>query len=134
MNTRIFPGRPWLDTEGKRIHAHGGSILFEDGAWIRAKRGEFKGVTDILIKFYSCTNVTIRGGGNPRNCGFRMWRDDYDDKSQYKHSEWRHTIAIYGCVNVTLDSRTTGAAESVPAESAIHETIKKFFPICQMLL
>ena len=64
------------------------TIIFEDGAWIRAKRGEFKGLYDILIRFGNCTNVTIRGGGNPRNCGFRMWRDDYDDKSRYQHSEW----------------------------------------------
>ena len=33
MNTQIFPGQPWLDTEGKRIQAHGGSILFEDGVY-----------------------------------------------------------------------------------------------------
>ena len=79
------------------------TIIFEDGAWIRAKRGEFKGVVDILLKFYNCTNVTIRGGGNPKNCGFRMWRDDYDDKTQYRHSEWRHTLALHGCVNVTLE-------------------------------
>lgn len=26
----IRPGRTWLDTDGARIHAHGGSILFED--------------------------------------------------------------------------------------------------------
>jgi len=33
MHTHIFPGQPWLDTEGKRIQAHGGSILFEDGVY-----------------------------------------------------------------------------------------------------
>ena len=27
------PGQPWLDTEGKRIHAHGGSILYSDGVF-----------------------------------------------------------------------------------------------------
>ena len=31
--TAIRPGQPWLDTEGKRIQAHGGSILFEDGVY-----------------------------------------------------------------------------------------------------
>lgn len=29
----IRPGRPWLDTSGERIHAHGGSIFYEDGVF-----------------------------------------------------------------------------------------------------
>ncbi|MDR2629985.1 MAG: family 43 glycosylhydrolase [Spirochaetaceae bacterium] len=29
MNTSIKPGRPWFDTTGRRIQAHGGSIFFE---------------------------------------------------------------------------------------------------------
>lgn len=29
----IRPGRPWLDTDGKRIQAHGGSIHHEDGTF-----------------------------------------------------------------------------------------------------
>lgn len=29
----IRPGREWLDTDGKRIHAHGGSIIEHDGAF-----------------------------------------------------------------------------------------------------
>lgn len=32
MNS-IRPGQVWLDTEGKRIQAHGGSIFFEDGTY-----------------------------------------------------------------------------------------------------
>jgi hypothetical protein len=31
--TSIRPGQPWLDTNGNRIHAHSGSILFEDGVF-----------------------------------------------------------------------------------------------------
>lgn len=30
---RIRPGQPWLDTAGNRIQAHGGSILYIDGAF-----------------------------------------------------------------------------------------------------
>ena len=33
MNTRFHPGRPWLDTDGHPIHAHGGGVLFEDGVY-----------------------------------------------------------------------------------------------------
>lgn len=29
----FYPGRVWLDTEGKRIHAHGGSVLFWEGKY-----------------------------------------------------------------------------------------------------
>nr|WP_221401505.1 family 43 glycosylhydrolase [Paenibacillus phyllosphaerae] len=32
-NNAIRPGQVWLDTEGKRIHAHGGSILYLDGVF-----------------------------------------------------------------------------------------------------
>ena len=45
---RFTPGKPWLDTEGKRIQAHGGSILFLDGKcyWY----GENKENTDGVCK------------------------------------------------------------------------------------
>ncbi len=33
MNHSIRPGEVWLDTEGKRIQAHGGSIFFENGKY-----------------------------------------------------------------------------------------------------
>ena len=31
MDPTIRPGQPWLDTNGNRIQAHGGSVLHEDG-------------------------------------------------------------------------------------------------------
>lgn len=33
MYHSIRPGQPWLDTEGKRIQAHGGSVLYWEGAY-----------------------------------------------------------------------------------------------------
>lgn len=33
MYDRIYPGKVWLDTDGKRIHAHGGSIFALDGKY-----------------------------------------------------------------------------------------------------
>ena len=37
MNTkrydRFYPGKVWLDTEGKRIQAHGGSIMYTNGKY-----------------------------------------------------------------------------------------------------
>ena len=31
INNSIKPGKPWLDTNGNRIQAHGGSVLYADG-------------------------------------------------------------------------------------------------------
>ncbi len=33
LNTSIFPGQPWLDTEGHLIQAHGGGILQHEGMY-----------------------------------------------------------------------------------------------------
>lgn len=92
---------PWITTPLKGTSSNK-TIIFEDGAWVRAKRGAYKGKLDILMRFDGCTNLTLRGA-NPRNCGLRMWRDDYDDKSRYSHSEWRHALALYGCGKVLVE-------------------------------
>lgn len=31
--TKFYPGQVWLDTQGKRIQAHGGSVLFWEGRY-----------------------------------------------------------------------------------------------------
>lgn len=33
MYHSILPGQPWLDTNGNRIQAHGGSVLYQDGVY-----------------------------------------------------------------------------------------------------
>ena len=33
MYHSILPGKTWLDTDGKRIQAHGGSVLYRDGIY-----------------------------------------------------------------------------------------------------
>ena len=40
----IFPGQPWLDTNGHRIQAHGGAVIYEDGTYYWY--GENKEFTD----------------------------------------------------------------------------------------
>lgn len=40
----IFPGKPWLDTQGNRIQAHGGSVYYEAGVYYWY--GENKEYTD----------------------------------------------------------------------------------------
>lgn len=33
MYNAIYPGKVWLDTEGKRIQSHGGSVIYVDGTY-----------------------------------------------------------------------------------------------------
>lgn len=58
----IFPGRPWLDTKGERIQAHGGAVYYEDGVYYWY--GENKAYTDGKngvwtwgIKVYASTDL-----------------------------------------------------------------------------
>ena len=44
MNHAFHPGRPWYDTNGNRIQAHGGSVLYADGEYFWY--GENKEFTD----------------------------------------------------------------------------------------
>jgi len=44
MSNKFYPGKVWLDTEGKRIQAHGGSIIYWDGKYYWY--GENKEFTD----------------------------------------------------------------------------------------
>lgn len=53
----FHPGQPWLDTNGKRIHAHGGSIFYENGRYYWY--GENKEKRLALIR---------SGTGNPLLC------------------------------------------------------------------
>ena len=41
---RFYPGKPWFDTNGKRIQAHGGSVMYLDGFYYFY--GENKEFTD----------------------------------------------------------------------------------------
>lgn len=49
MFNSIKNGQPWFDTEGKRIHAHGGSIMYLDGYyyWYGENKEKTNGVDDI---------------------------------------------------------------------------------------
>ena len=46
---RFYPGKTWLDTEGKRIHAHGGSIMYIDGTyyWYGENKEKTDGINGI---------------------------------------------------------------------------------------
>ena len=69
MRTSITPGQVWLDTDGNRIHAHGGSILEVDGTFYwygenKERSTPGSGIWHWGVRCYSSTdlyNWTDRG-------------------------------------------------------------------------
>lgn len=62
MYDSIRPGQVWLDTSGNRIHAHGGSILFEDGVFYwygenKERTTPGSGIWTWGIRCYSSTDL-----------------------------------------------------------------------------
>jgi hypothetical protein len=62
MYSSIRPGQIWLDTNGNRIQAHGGSVLFEDGTyyWYGENKERTTADNDIWtwgIRCYSSTDL-----------------------------------------------------------------------------
>lgn len=62
MYDAIYPGRPWLDTEGKRIQAHGGSVIYIDGTyyWYGENKEKTTGKTEIYhwgVRCYSSKDL-----------------------------------------------------------------------------
>ena len=92
---------PWIASEPLKGRSNQ-TVVFEKGAYLQAKRGAFKGLGQTLLTFANCTNVMVVGAG-PDVCGLRMWRSDYDDKTLYAHSEWRHGLAFLSCANVRIE-------------------------------
>ncbi len=77
------------------------TVIIDPDVTIRAKKGEFKALNDSLFTISDAENVTVKGGRNSR---LLMNKRDYQDKSQYRHSEWRMLISINSSKNVTLDN------------------------------
>ena len=72
---------PWVVTPLK-VYANM-ELVFEDGAEIVAKRGEYKDLYSSLLTVEKADTVTIRGLGNGGI--LRMYKKDYMDRKQYKH-------------------------------------------------
>lgn len=62
MYQAFYPGRLWLDTEGKRIHAHGGSVMYINGIyyWYGENKEKTTGQNDIWhwgVRCYSSKDL-----------------------------------------------------------------------------
>ena len=82
------------------LRKSGKEIVFEDGAELVAKRGEYRSGSDSLLTLKRVKDIVIRGKGT-----IRMWHDDYL-KPPYPLAEWRHGISATSVENLTLDGIT----------------------------
>ena len=76
-------------------------VVVADGVTLKAKRGEFYGKNDCLIRITGkVRNVVLRGEGSAT---LAMNKADYlDPKNNYAFSEWRHAVSILSAQNVTV--------------------------------
>lgn len=81
MYHSIRPGREWLDTDGKRIQAHGGSVLYENGTyfWYGENKEDTDGVNGIWHKGVRC--YSSRDLYNWKNEGIIIPPDESDPDS-----------------------------------------------------
>ena len=79
-------------------------IVFADGVVLRAKKDEFKSITDSLVHIAGgVSGLVVRGEGTAT---FRMEKQDYIDPAKYEFAEWRHTLCIGAATNVTVRDLT----------------------------
>ncbi len=89
-------GKEWIV---RRIFlASDQEIEFEDGVVIKAKRGEFKGKSYCLFRATGKSNITLLGYG----ATFQMWKSDYQNPDLYEKAEWRMTLMLKSCTNITV--------------------------------
>ena len=88
-------GAPWIVTPIQL--ASDQEIVFEKGAVVEAKKGEFKGRNDSLFNAISKQNITLTGYG----AVLRMQRQDYDNPP-YEKAEWRHVLNIKSSSNIKV--------------------------------
>ena len=90
-----YTGQEWVVRPIKL--AGNQEIVFEPGVVIHAKKNEFHGGGDSLFTARGVSNVTILGYG----ATFKMNKPDYQS-ADYKKAEWRMTLDITSCTNVTV--------------------------------
>ncbi len=78
-------------------------IVLAENVVLTARKGGYKGVRDTMLGAYSRQNITIRGESGAT---IRMHKKDYQNKAEYKHSEWRHSLAFWACDNITVRDLT----------------------------
>ena len=94
-----FMGSDWIVRPIKL--AGNQEITFEPGVVVMAKKGSFKGKSDSLFTADKQRNITLTGYG----ATFRMRKSEYV-LPDYQKAEWRMTLEIDSCENVTVTGLT----------------------------
>lgn len=94
---------PWIATPLRG--ASNQEVVFEPGAEILAKAGEFKNKNAELLRYNRSRNVKITGYGGT----LRMRHKDYM-QPPYEKSEWRHALSFLSCSNVVVEGLTLASS------------------------
>ncbi|MBQ6616084.1 MAG: right-handed parallel beta-helix repeat-containing protein [Thermoguttaceae bacterium] len=101
VDSPVIDGKayPWivrpLDVKGNR------EIVFAQNAELLAKKGEFLGKADSLVKIVGQSNVTLRAE-KAGTATLRMRKTDYH-QAPYQKAEWRHALNIKSSSNIVVD-------------------------------
>ncbi|OQC14019.1 MAG: hypothetical protein BWX73_02018 [Lentisphaerae bacterium ADurb.Bin082] len=79
------------------------TIIFQEGTILEAKRGDFLGIRDSLLKAEEQSNITITAQG--KGALLRMHIADYQAEP-YQKAEWRHGISLLSVSKVTISNLT----------------------------
>lgn len=92
---KIYPGQPWLDTNGNRIQAHGGSVMFHGGVYYwygeNKERTDGKnGIWHMGVRCYKSTDLM-----NWEDCGIIIPPEDDPTSSLHPTSMMDRPHIIY---------------------------------------
>lgn len=84
----ITPAKPWLDTDGNKIHAHGGSVLYADGTFYlygenKEKSTAGSGIWHRGVRMYSSKDMY-----NWKSEGIIVPPETADDKSPLHYAQY----------------------------------------------
>ena len=96
-------GKPWI-VRPLFLESHQ-EIVFEPGVVLMSRQGAFMGKGDCLLTARDKENITLRGPG----ASLIMRKQDYA-QAPYEKSEWRNTLSLRGCHNVTVQGLRMAAS------------------------
>ena len=94
-------GEPWIFNQSVVLR-DGVTVKLASGVQVQALRGSMHSAGSHLFEMSNVSDVTLSGYG----ATLQMWKEDYNDPSKYKHSEWRHGIDISSSHNILVEGVT----------------------------
>ena len=138
--TTFSPGKTWLDTEGKKIHAHGGSVMFLDGVYYWYGENKEKTLSTNKIWHWGVRCYTSSDLYNWEDKGLIIPPEPDDkDSSLYPeacmdrpHIIFNKNTAKYICWIKIMNPDQTHTVTILTADNILGPYIKlkeKFFPL-----